>query len=108
MALTFGNFKRMHPEIGGWRSGYVDITLDASYPAGGWPITAANLNLTNLYDLKPPAVGIGSSLAYPLRWDHATGKLLAFEGNAAAGTGMQEMDAADLSGEVIRCFYEGW
>ena len=108
MALTFSGFKRKAPEKGGWRSGYVDITLDDSYAAGGWAITAANLNLTTIYNIVPPAGGIGSSLAYVLRWDHATGKLLAFEGNASAGTGMQEMDAADLDGEVIRCFYEGW
>lgn len=107
MALTFANFKAKPPQKGGFRSGYVDITLDDSYSAGGWTITAANLRLDRIIDFRPPAVAIGTSLGYPLRWDHVTGKLLAFEGNASAGTGMQEMDATDLDGEVIRCFYEG-
>ena len=107
MALSF-SIKTLPGMDGGWRHGFVDITLDASYSAGGWTITAANLNLNTLYHLEPPAAGIGSSLGYVLRWDHAAGKLLAFEGNASAGTGMQEMDAGDLNGEVIRCRYMGW
>ena len=107
MALSFTT-KSMPPRDGMWREGFVDITLDGSYSTGGWTITAANLGLTSIYYLEPPAAGIGSSLGYVLRWDHATGKLLAFEGNASAGTGMQEMDAGDLNGEIIRCRYAGW
>jgi hypothetical protein len=86
----------------------VDITLDGSYSAGGWAITAANLKLSTLYQLTPPGPGVASSLGYALRWDHATGKLLAFQGSAASNTGMKEIDAADLNAEVIRCHYEGW
>lgn len=108
MALTFTNTKAKPPQKGGWRCGYVDITLDDSYPSGGWAITPANLKLSSIYALHPPAVGVGSGLAYALHWNHITGKLMAFEGNAAAGTGMQEMDAADLDGSVVRCYYEGF
>ena len=104
MALAF-SIKAKPPQDGGWRTGFVDITLDASYSAGGWTITAANLRLDVLYYLEPPAVGIVSSLGYALRWDHVTGTLWAFESNTA--TGFQEIDAGDLSGEVIRCKYEG-
>ena len=109
MALQFTNFKRKPPQKGGWRSGYVDIVLDGSYSAGGWTITAANLKLTTIYAIWPPPVGVHTGpLAYTLHWNISTGKLMAFEGNGSAGTGMQEMDAGDLSGDTIRCYYEGW
>ena len=108
MAITFTNFKAIPPKKGGWRSGYVDITLDSSYSAGGWAITAANLKLNTLHQLVPPSAGVASSLGYPLRWDHATGKLQAFQGSAASNAGLKEIDAGDLNGEVIRCYYEGW
>jgi len=109
MALSFGNFKAKAPQKGGWRSSYVDITLDGSYSSGGWAITAANLKLSTLYQLVPPSSGVGTGpVGHPLRWDHATGKLLAFQGSVSSATGLKEIDAGDLNGEVIRCFYEGW
>lgn len=108
MALTFDNFKAKPPEKGGWRSGYVDITLDGSYATGGWAITAANLKLNTIYQITPPSAGIASARGFLLRWDHATGKLSAFQGSTASNAGLKEIDAGDLNGEVIRCFYEGW
>jgi hypothetical protein len=106
MALTFST-KTMLPLDGGWRHGFVDITLDNSYSAGGWAIAASDLNLGTLYHLEVPSAGVAGSLGYPLRWDHATGKLLAFE-EADGAAGLQEIDAADLNGEVLRCRYWGW
>jgi hypothetical protein len=93
---------------GGVRWGFATITLDGSYPGAGWPITAANLKLNEIYYLEVPAVAEGAThTGYPLRWDHATGKLLAFETNTTNGP-LQEIDGAELSGEVIRCLYMGW
>jgi len=108
MAITFQNFKRKPPEKGGWRRGYADLVLDNGYQAGGWAITAANLGLTTLYQLTPPSAGVAASRGFLLRWNHATGKLLAFQGSTASNAGLKEIDAADLNGEVIRCYYEGW
>ena len=106
MALAFANFKRFAPMKGGIRMGTVDITLDGSYSAGGWAISASDLNLTSIVAIIPPGPGVASNLGYPLRWDHATGKLLAFE-EADGGAGLQEIDAGDLNNEVIRCMYVG-
>ena len=102
MALSF-TFKRKHPQKGGFRSGYVDITLDAAYPSGGWPITAANLVLSTLHNLMPP----GSKNGFVLEWDHVNGKLKAYQ-EADGASALGEIDAADLSTAVVRCFYEGW
>ena len=103
MALAFANFKRMAPKKGGFRSGYVDITLDASYSSGGWAITAANLVLSTLHNLIPP----GSKNGFVLEWDHVNGKLKAYQ-EADGASALGEIDAADLSAAVVRCFYEGW
>jgi hypothetical protein len=82
--------------------------LDGSYASGGWAITAANLKLSTLYQLVPPSAGIVSNRGFLLRWDHATGKLAAFQGSTASNAGLKEIDTGDLNNEVIRCFYEGW
>ena len=102
MALAF-TFKRKAPQKGGFRSGYVDITLDANYSAGGWAISAADLVLSTLHNLMPP----GSKNGFPLDWDHINSKLKAYQEADTAGA-LKEIDAADLDTQVIRCFYEGW
>jgi len=103
MALAFANFKRKPPQKGGWRGGYVDITLDGAFPTGGWPITAANLVLNTLHNLIPPA----SKNGFPLEFDHVNSKIIAYQ-EADGASALGEIDAADLSGAVIRCWYEGW
>ena len=103
MALAFANFKRMPPKKGGWRSGYVDITLDNAYSTGGWAITAANLVLSTLHNLVPPAAKNG----FILEFDHVNSKIKAYQ-EAGTTDAFAEIDAADLSTVVIRCFYEGW
>lgn len=81
----------------------MDITLDDSYAAGGWAIAAADLNLTTIRNIYPPAASI---TGFVLAWDHVNGKLMAFE-EADGATAMQEIDATDLDAAVIRCRYEG-
>ena len=104
MALAFATFKRMAPTKGGFRRGFVDITLDASYSAGGWAITKANLNLPNtLHAVIPPAHKNG----FHLEWDQVNGKLKAYQEQDTASAS-KEIDAADLSAAVIRAEYIGW
>jgi len=107
MALAFSN-QRYNPPRRGMRSGWVDVTLDGSYSAGGWAITAANLGLGTIYCLIPPGAAVKSSLGYPLLWNHSTGKLQAFQGSSASNVGHKEIDSGDLSSVVVRCYYEGW
>ena len=103
MALAFANFKRMAPKKGGFRSGYVDITLDAVYPVGGWPVTAANFVLSTLHNLMMP----GSRNGFVLEFDHVNSKIKAYQ-EADTAAAMKEIDAADLTTVVVRAFYEGW
>ena len=102
MAITFATVKRFPPQKGGIRRGLVDITLDASYSAGGWTVTAANLTLNVLRDLRVPAHKAG----YHLEWDQVNGKIKAYQEQDTAAAS-KEIDAADLSTQVIRCEYVG-
>lgn len=107
MALAFANTKGP-PPINGWIFGFVDITLDALYVAGGWAITATNVGFpTNgtLYHVLPSGVRSG----YVLEWDHVNSKLKAYE-SSADNAALTEMttDTTALEDVVVRCLVIGY
>lgn len=53
MAHSFADVKRFK-RISGIRSGIINMTVGAAYATGGFTVTAANLGLEALLDLKCP------------------------------------------------------
>lgn len=67
----------------------VDITFDASYPAGGEAISADDVGLSQVIDTMLPAVAVASSNFLNVAYNPATGKLMAYYptgGSVAAPT----------------------
>ena len=104
MALVFANFQRKYIAKGGYRTGYVDITLDTNGP--DFAVTAANLSLATLHNLQVPS----SKDGFMLEWDHVAGTIncLFFDYDAVADGAAIAITGAEMNGKVIRCYYEGW
>jgi hypothetical protein len=86
----------------------VDITLDGSYPAGGYPLTAQQLGLgTNGVILFVDGTGSKTG-GWIVAWDYTNGKLQVFDGSGAANVAMHEVAAATvLTGVVARLLVWG-
>jgi len=86
----------------------VDVTLDASYPAGGYPLTPQQLGLgTNgvvmMVDGSTSKVG-----GWMVGYDYTNAKLQVFDGSAAANLAMHEVIATTvLTGVVVRLLVFG-
>lgn len=97
MALTFTfDGKFWIPKLPSLRIGR--ITLDNAYAAGGYAITAGNMQFkTSIRNLIP-----GASKGFMAVWDHANGKLMFYKGSAA-GTILTEAanGEAGLNGLII-------
>jgi hypothetical protein len=85
----------------------VDITLDNSYPAGGWPLSAAGLGFgTNgtVYAVMPFNDVTGR---FPF-WDRANNKLMIRDASGAANAASPEITTVtQMSGVVCRCVCYG-
>jgi hypothetical protein len=71
------------------------VTLDSSYPTGGYTITPNQLGLGAI-----DFVLVADRLGYTFDWDYANNKLLVYQGdntNAAAAPGIQVANATNLS-----------
>jgi hypothetical protein len=109
MALTFTDRQRWDLAVAkGPRMGVVAITFDASYAAGGYAVTAANLKFdTTIVDIIPSPTSGG----FVAVWDRANSKLMAMYGNYDAGDGpLIEVpnDHAALNTEVTECLVIGY
>lgn len=81
MALSFSKYKSwVARDRNNVRCGWVDVTLDAAYPPGGWAISASDLGLSVIYGLVPPA----SRSNRLISWDQVNGKLVAYNPTIAA------------------------
>ena len=84
-----------------WRT--ADVTLDASYPTGGYSITPANLGFT-----KVKAVIIQSHTGgYVYEYDVANQKLKAYRQTAATGALAEVPNTTSLTGIVVHLFVIG-
>lgn len=97
--------------LGGTMFRVVDLTLDNSYPTGGWAITpqmagfGTNGSVIHVY-------GISSKDGYSLGWDEVNKKLKVFQGdntNAASAPGVELPNAsAVMNGKVVRALVIGY
>jgi hypothetical protein len=99
MALTFGTpvYERL-PQSAGVKKGYLDITFDSSYAAGGEAIAYTNIKgLDNsILGLWPIAYNIKT---WAVQYDSTAGKLVANAVGAEA--------SGDLSGLTVRMYFIG-
>lgn len=81
----------------------VDVTLDASYPAGGYALTPRDLGF-GANGVIFGVFGSGSKTAgWMVGWDYTNNKLQVFDGSGAANVAMHEVAAATvLTGVVVR------
>jgi hypothetical protein len=103
MALGFAIVQTLTHERGN-RRGVVDLTLDASYDTGGWPLDAADITsvgLRSLVKFDVPAVDVSGT--YLFHWDAVNAKLKAFTALGVEAAA----DLAGLDGIVLRCSYLG-
>lgn len=82
----------------------VDVTLDNSYPAGGYPLTARDFGFgTNgvIFMVDPGTVSKNGG--WMIGWDYTNSKLQVFDGSAAANLAMHEVIATTvLTGVIAR------
>jgi len=90
MALTLGQQSRV--AIGGRWQTATQVTVDNSYPTGGWPLTPAQLGLPcGLADaVNATFAGVTAAGGLNLQYDPNNQKLMAF-GGAAAGAAHGEI-----------------
>lgn len=108
MALTLSEVER--GVVGDLRYVIMNVTFDATYPAGGESLTAADLGFTSDVFLVTAAAALHSTPTTALVpvYNHATNKLIALEGNYDAADGpLQEDATADLSAFSCRIFALG-
>ena len=99
MALSFSSIRKERPQWG-VRSGIVEITLDNSYPTGGWSVSASDLGIDGIDLLEIPAV---TTTGHLLAWDKAAGKVKAFSDVATE----MSSGASTLDGVKLYCRYIG-
>lgn len=88
----------------------VDITLDNSYPTGGWAVSAQAVG----FGLNGQILGeIGGAIkdGYMLQYDQVNNKIKVFQGdnaNAGAAPGVELANAsAVMNGKVVRMAFIG-
>jgi hypothetical protein len=88
----------------------VDVTLDGNYPAGGYPLTPAQLGLgASGRVFMVDAATVSTTGGWLTGWDYVNGKLQVFDGSGAASAAMHEVAAATvLTGVVVRVFVMGF
>lgn len=76
----------------------VDITADAAYPAGGWPLTNSSMGVLS----TPDAVNceVKTAQGFLAEWDSVNNKLKMWK-SAAGATAFTEAASADITTSVI-------
>jgi hypothetical protein len=76
----------------------VDITADAAYPAGGWPLSNTSMGVLS----TPDAINaeVRTAQGFLPEWDQANNKLKMWK-SAAGATAFTEAASADITTSVI-------
>lgn len=87
----------------------VDVTLDNSYPAGGYPLTPQQLGLGlngTIFEVDPGTVS--KTGGWLIGWDYTNNKLQVFDGSGLVNVAMHEVAAAtNLAAVVARLLVMG-
>ena len=106
MALTYGAPITRYSVGGRWQV-VVPVTLDASYPTGGYAVNAYSLGLpAGLLDVLD--ANASPDGGYDVRYNSATGNLQAYDTGAAGGAALAEaVNATNLSAVTANCVVTG-
>lgn len=86
----------------------VDVTLDASYPAGGYALTPQQLGFGLNGSIVLVTGATSKTAGWSAGWDYTNGKLQIFDGSGAASSAEHEVAAATvLTGVVVRLHCKG-
>jgi hypothetical protein len=87
----------------------VDITLDSSYPAGGYPLTPRDFGFgTNGVIFMVDPGTFSKTGGWLVGWDYTNNKLQVFDGSGAANVVCHEVIATTvLTGVVVRAIAFG-
>jgi hypothetical protein len=78
----------------------VDVTLDNTYPGGGYPLTAAMFGMRRLDNVVPQPVAAGYAIAF----NPATSKLMVYWTGAGLSAVLAEVTGPPaLAAVVVRC-----
>lgn len=85
----------------------IDFTLDATYIAGGWPITPQQLGFGANGVIQ--MVDVGSKGGFLFEWDQIANKLIARDCSGGVGVASPEVanNLAALNGLVVRALVFG-
>lgn len=81
---------------------FVELTGDASYPAGGYAITAAMFGLTTIEyaQFNPTFTTTVAALRLPVSWDKGNSKVM-ISTSGTADAGLNEAGAADVTATTV-------
>lgn len=82
---------------GNYRRAFHVITFDASYPTGGYALTANQFGLTTLFLVDPNP----SSAAHPVIWNTTTSKLQVFTAQGAEVANATDLHTFSALAEVV-------
>jgi hypothetical protein len=86
----------------------VDITLDASYPVGGYPVTPGQAGFGTNGSILFADLGYSKTGGWELAWDYTNGKLQVFDSSGAAGSAAVQLTGGQvLTGVVARVMFWG-
>lgn len=111
MALTVAKVTGADHIAGNMRHKVRTITFDSSYPTGGEPLTAGDLGLKAVFEVRAhgPFRNTGATLGVTVSYDHANSKLVAYWGNAGTASGLPEVtnttDLSTYSGRITAVGY---
>jgi hypothetical protein len=107
MAITATLQKSLPKTVGGYKTMFYDVTLDNSYPTGGWSLSASTLKLNSVvFVVAEPKNG------YVFIYDRTNSKLMAYYADypaASAGPLIQCPNAySGLNGVTVRIMVIGY
>jgi hypothetical protein len=87
----------------------VDISLDANYPAGGYPLTPQQLGFGASGQVQFVDADASMTGGWQVGWDYTNSKLQVFDGSGAAGAAMHEVAGGTvLTGVTVRMLCKGY
>lgn len=79
----------------------VDVTLDGSYPAGGYALTPQQLGFGLNGTIYAVLGAFSKTAGWLVGWDFTNGKLQVFDGSGATSVAMHEAAAATVLTTVV-------
>ena len=81
----------------------VDVTLDSSYPAGGYPLASKDLGFGTNGLIDMVIATMSKTGGWEVSWDYTNSKLQVFDSSGAAGAASVQLTGGqNLTGVVVR------